>query len=89
MDATAARTTNNYQLVRRIEQPNDFVQQQYAASLSFTPSGNTNGFYLGFRDTGTCVNIVRLQVYYSDLPVGEIIIKNEVGENTMRCHVTL
>ena len=89
VDATAARTTNNYQLVRRIEQPNDFVQQQYAASLSFTPSGNTNGFYLGFRDTGTCVNIVRLQVYYSDLPVGEIIIKNEVGENTMRCHVTL
>ena len=68
VDATAARTTSNYQLVRRIEQPSGFTQQQYAASFSFTPSGNTNGFYLGFRDTGTCVNIRRLQVYYSTLP---------------------
>ena len=68
VDATAARTTTNYQLVRRIEQPSDFSQQQYTASLSFTPSGNTNGFYLGFRDTGTCVNILRLQVYYRISP---------------------
>ena len=64
VDATAARTTSNYQFVQRIEQPSGFSQQQYAASFSFTPSGNTNGFYLGFRDTGTCVNILRLQVYY-------------------------
>ena len=64
MDATAARDTSNYQRVRRIEQPIDFSQQQYAESLSFTPSGNTNGFYLGVRDNGTCVNIIRLQVYY-------------------------
>ena len=64
VDATAARTTSNYQLVRRIEQPSGFSQQQYAASFNFTPSGNTNGFYLGFRDTGTCLNILRLQVYY-------------------------
>ena len=68
VDATAARNTTNYQLVRRIEQPSDFSQQQYMTSFSFTPSGNTNGFYLGFRDTGTCVSIPRLQVYYSTLP---------------------
>ena len=64
VDATAARNTTNYQFVRRIEQPSGFSQQQYAASFNFTPSGNTNGFYLGFRDTGTCLNILRLQVYY-------------------------
>ena len=68
VDATAARTTTNYQLVQRIELPSNFGQQQYAPSLSFTPSGNTNGFYLGFRATGTCVNIVRLQVYYRISP---------------------
>ena len=68
VDATAARNTTNYQLVRRIEQPSGFSQQQYAASLCFTPLGNTNGFYLGFRDTGTCVNILRLQVYYRTKP---------------------
>ena len=67
VDATAARTTANYQLVRRVELPSDFIGQQYAASFSFTPSGNTNGFYLGFRDTGTCVNLLRLQVYYNAL----------------------
>ena len=64
VDATAARTTSNYQLEQRIEQPSGFTQTEYAASFSFTPSGNTNGFYLGFRDTGTCLNILRLQVYY-------------------------
>ena len=68
MDATAARTTNNYQLVQRIEQPSDFSGQQYATSFSFTPSGSTNGFYLGFRATGTCINILRLQVYYRISP---------------------
>ena len=68
VDATAARNTANYQLVRHIEQPSGFSQQEYMTSFSFTPSGNTNGFYLGFRDTGTCVNILRLQVYYSTLP---------------------
>ena len=68
VDATAARTTNNYQLVRRIEQPSGFIGQQYAGSFNFTPSGNTNGFYLGFRDTGTCVNLLRIQVYYRISP---------------------
>ena len=68
VDATAARNTSNYQLVQRIEQPSGFSQQQYTASFNFTPSGNTNGFYLGFRDTGTCVNILRLQVYYRTMP---------------------
>ena len=68
VDATAARNTSNYQIVRHIEQPTNFGQQQYAASFSFTPSGNTNGFYLGFRATGTCVNILRLQVYYRISP---------------------
>ena len=63
VDATAARTTSNYQFVRRIEQPSGFTEQQYEESISFTP-GDTNGFYLGFNDTGTCVNILRLQVYY-------------------------
>ena len=68
VDATAARTTANYQIVRRIEQPSDFSGQQYAASFSFTPSGNASGFYLGFRATGTCINIMRLQVYYRISP---------------------
>ena len=68
VDATAARTTTNYQFVRRIEQPSGFSQQQYSASFSFTPSGNTNGFYLGVRDTGTCLNLLRLQVYYRISP---------------------
>ena len=81
VDATAARNTNNYQLVRHIEQPSDFSGQQYADSFFFT-SNDTNGsylgFYLGFRANDTCVNILRLQVYYSTLPVGKIIIKNEV-----------
>ena len=67
MDATAARNTANYQFVRRIEQPSDFSGQQYAASFSFIP-GDTNGVYLGFRDTGTCINILCVQVYYSTLP---------------------
>ena len=81
VDATAARTTNNYQLVRRIEQPSNFSGQQYAASFSFTPSGNTNGFYLGFRDTGTCVNLQRLQVYYNALQpvVDPPVVCPEVG----------
>ena len=68
VDATAARTTTNYQFVRRIEQPSGFSGQQYTTSFNFTPSGNTNGFYLGFRDTGTCVNILRIQVYYRISP---------------------
>ena len=68
MDTTAARNTNNYQFVRRIEQPSDFIGQQYAASFSFIPSGSTNGFYLGFKDTVTCVNLQRLQVYYRISP---------------------
>ena len=81
VDATAARNTNNYQFERRIEQPSDFSGQQYPDSFSFT-SNDTNrsylGFYLGFRANDTCVNILRLQVYYSTLPVGKIIIKNKV-----------
>ena len=68
VDATAARNTANYQLVQRIEQPSDFIGQQYAASFSFTPSGNTNGFYLGFKDTVTCINLQHLQVYYRISP---------------------
>ena len=79
VDATAASTTANYQFVRRVEQPSNFGQQQYAASFSFTPSSDTSGFYLGFRDSGTCVNILRLQVYYSILSVGKTIIKNKWG----------
>ena len=67
---TAARNTSNYRHVQRIEQPNVCSGREYAASFSFTPSGNFNGFYLGFRDTdnSTCANIQRLQVYYRFLP---------------------
>ena len=67
---TAARNTSNYRHVQRIEQPSVFSGREYAASFSFTPSGNFNGFYLGFRDTdnSTCANIQRLQVYYRFLP---------------------
>ena len=68
VDTTAARTTTNYQFVQRIKQPSDFSGQKYMTSFSFTPSGNTNGFYLGFRDTGTCINIMPLQVYYRISP---------------------
>ena len=74
VDATAARNTTNYQFVRRIEPPSDFSGQQYTESFSF-PSGNTNGFYLGVRDNGTCVNLLRLQVYYDMSPMtdGKIV----------------
>ena len=68
VDATAARTTTNYQIVQHIEQPSDFSGQPYTTSFSFTPSGSTNGVYLGFRATGTCVNLQRLQVYYRISP---------------------
>ena len=65
VDATSARTTANYQPVQRIQQPSDFSGQQYTTSFYFTPeNANANGFYLGFRDNGTCVNLLRLQVYY-------------------------
>ena len=60
----AARTTSNYQLTQRIQQPNGFAQRTYQKSFTFIPSGNFNGFYIGIRDTGTCVNIQRIQVYY-------------------------
>jgi len=60
-----ARTTNNYQLIRRVQQPNGFAQRSYQTSFTFIPSGNSNGFYIGFKDTGTCVNIQRIQIYYN------------------------
>ena len=72
VDATAARNTSNYQFEQHIVQPSDFTEQQYTDSFSFNRSPNTNGFYLGFRDNGTCVNILRLQVYY-DTSDGKII----------------
>ena len=61
----AARTTSNYQLVQRIQQPNGFAQRTYQTSFTFIPSGSFNGFYIGFKDTGTCVNIQRIQIYYN------------------------
>jgi len=60
----AARTTSNYKFVRRIQQPNGFAQRTYRTSFTFIPSGNFNGFYVGVKDTGTCINIQRIQVYY-------------------------
>ena len=44
--------------------PNGFAQQTYQTSFTFIPTGSFNGFYLGFKDTGTCVNIQRIQIYY-------------------------
>ena len=64
----AARTTSNYQHVQRIQQPDGFVQRTYQTSSTFIPSGNFNGFYIGIRDTGTCVNIQRIQIYYRASP---------------------
>jgi len=64
-DDAVARTTSNYQLIRRVQQPNGFAQRTYQTSITFIPSGNSNGFYLGFKDTGTCVNIQRIQIYYN------------------------
>ena len=65
-NAVAARTTSNYQLVQRIQQPNGFARRTYQTSFTFNPSGNTNGFYIGIRATGTCINIQRLQIYYNE-----------------------
>jgi len=62
----AARTTSNYQLIRRVQQPNGFAQRTYRTSFTFNPSGNTNGFYVGIRATGTCINVQRLQIYYNE-----------------------
>ena len=62
---SAATTTSNYQFIRRIQQPNGFAQRAYQTSFTFIPSGNSNGFYLGFKDTGTCVNIHHIQIYYN------------------------
>ena len=59
----AARTTSNYQLIQRVEQPDGFAQRTYQTSFNFTPSGNFHGFYIGVRATGTCINIQRLQIY--------------------------
>jgi len=64
----AARTTSNYQLIQRVQQPNGFAQRTYQTSFTFIPSGNFNGFYIGVRATGTCINIQRLQVYYRASP---------------------
>ena len=64
----AARTTSNYQLIQHVEQPNGFAQRMYQTSFTFMPSGNFNGFYIGVRDTGTCVNVQRIQVYYRISP---------------------
>ena len=59
----AARTTSNYQLIQRFQQPNGFARRTYQTFFTFIPSGNTNGFYIGVRATGTCINIQRLQIY--------------------------
>jgi len=61
----AARTTSNYQLIQRVEQPNGFAQQTFQTSISFNNSNNFHGFYIGVRATSTCINIQHLQVYYN------------------------
>ena len=63
-NAAAARTTSNYQPIQRVQQPNGFAQRTYRTSFPFNNSNNFNGFYIGVKDTGTCVNIQRIQVYY-------------------------
>jgi len=64
----AARTTSNYQLIRRVQQPNGFAQRTYQTFFPFNPTGNFDGFYIGVRGTGTCINIQRLQIYYRASP---------------------
>jgi len=59
----AARTTSNYQFIQRIQQPYWFAQRTYRASFPFIPLGNFNGFYIGIRANGTCINVQRLQIY--------------------------
>jgi len=61
-NAAAVRTTSNYQLVQRVQQPDGFARRTFQTSITFIPSGNFNGFYIGIRDTGSCVNIQRIQV---------------------------
>jgi len=64
----AARNTSNYQSIQRIQQPNGFAQRTYRTSFTFNTTGNFNGFYIGVRATGTCINIQRIQVYYRYSP---------------------
>ena len=64
----AARTTSNYQLIQRVQQPNGFAQRTYQTSFCFNNSNNFNGFYIGVRATGTCINVQRVQVYYRASP---------------------
>jgi len=64
----AARTTSNYQLVQRVQQPSGFSERTYRTFFPFNPTGNFDGFYIGVRGTGTCINIQRIQIYYRASP---------------------
>ena len=81
-DDKEARNPVNYKTgVKHIKLPVGFSQQVYETFFNFTPSGNTNGFYLGVKDTGTCINLQRLQVYYIGLQpvVDHPVVCPEVG----------
>ena len=81
-DDKEARNPENYKTgVQHIKLPDGFSQQVYETFFNFTPSGKTNGFYLGIRDTGTCINLQRLQVYYIGLQpdVDPPVVCPEVG----------
>lgn len=76
---------SNYQplfgdaLSSRLEQPSGSVMQ-IGLTLRLTRPANSNGFYLGLRDEGTCGSITRLIVYYIVCPARQegLIIYPEV-----------
>ena len=67
-DTSAGNVSNYQQLIKRIEQPLGSRQREFQTTFAFSNSGRFNGFYLGGFDTGTCVNILRLQIYYRTSP---------------------
>lgn len=52
---------DNYELLETITLPSN--SRTGSALLSFIPKETTKGFYLGFRETGTCITVTRLSVF--------------------------
>ena len=66
INATAARTLSNYQLVRRIVPRGFTVRENVSVEMNFV-RGET-GFYLGILERDSCITINRLLVFYYVCP---------------------
>ena len=71
----AERTnTSNYQPLfgsveaSRLQQPSG-ATREVGQTLSLTRPSNSDGFYLGIRDEGTCGDVIRIIVYYVVCPL--------------------